>query len=216
MRAPNTPQKLNQKSKKERHYYWLVVGQMYLATALVLTREICPPKKFRLGTAIGSTCRDLGFKSAHPNYEFIWPIVFNLMHGVELWLKGLGNMDHGRYAGIHDVKVLFDTVIKMSGPNQKVVKELYEKTWPTIEKYYYGTYNPLRKDRRHPDKQNEAGRFPEQLRKKKRGGGVYTFQDPCDWVNCDVIDSIANDIRAIEQKFSNAEREIEPQKQFNY
>lgn len=215
--SPKKNFELTQKSKAAKHYHWVVTGQMYLGVALFLSENICPKNaKFRIGASVGSLCRELGFGSSNPNYEFIWPIIFNLKHGVELWLKGIGIMDHGRYANKHDLNVLFTATIQNSGPNKEILKKLHQDTWPIIEKYYYGTYNPQRKDKRHPDKKNEIERFPEPLKQKRPGGGVYNVQDPDIWVDCGIIDSIAEDIRKIEQRFSETERLITPQKKFKY
>src|SRR5437868_1070285 len=95
------------KSKSSRHYEWLVMPDSYFAISLVLCRKI-PAWQFPQDIVNGSDIfTELGFRSGHPNYELIYPIIFNLKHGIELYLKGLGNIDHGEYQHEHDLKRLF-------------------------------------------------------------------------------------------------------------
>ena len=125
-------------------------------------------------------------------------------------------MDYGKYSNTHDLKGLFNEAVTNSGKNKKVLRKLRTNMWPIIKKYYYGTYDPTRKDERHPDKQNEAERFPERLRQKKRGGGRYRIREPYIWVTCNIMDSIANDIEKIERSFAEAQRAIVPMENFDY
>ena len=206
-----------QKSSKKKRYYWLVIPQAYLANALYIAQEICPRSDFLSQSDLDDTKRNifkkLGFRSGHPNYELIWPIIFNFKQGIELWLKGLGNINiHNHYRASHDLKVLFDFIVKeaknKNQNNYNILNDLRNTTWPIIERYYYGTYDPKRSDKKHPDKQNEKERFPERLKQKKSGGGAYQVREPYEWVNYQVISGIISDIKTIEKHFAVAERKI--------
>jgi len=191
--------------------------QAYLANALHTAQEICPRSDFLSHSDLNDTSRSifrkLGFRSGHSNYELIWPIIFNFKQGIELWLKGLGNINiHSQYGASHDLKVLFELVIieakNKHKNNYNILLDLRNATWSTIEKYYYGTYDPERKDKKHPDRLNEKERFPERLKQKKSGGGVYQVREPYEWVNYEVITDIISDIKTIEKHFAEAERRI--------
>lgn len=218
-----------QKSNKKKRYHWLVMPQAYLANALYTAQEICPRSNFLSQSDLsGTECslfNKLGFRSGHSNYELIWPIIFNFKQGIELWLKGLSNINiHSKYGSSHDLKVLFEFIITEAKKQKKKAKskeaknkhkqnydtllDLCSTTWPIIERYYYGTYDPKRSDKKHPDKQNERERFPERLKQKKSGGGAYQVREPYEWVNYQVISKIISDIQAIEKHFATAERKI--------
>ena len=199
-------------SDPQSHYDWLIAPQVYLATALILTKRICPHAgMFQNEWVENNICKELGFRSAHPNYEFIWPMMFNLKHGIELYLKALGNIDHGEYHGSHDLKELFELLKSKSGQNKKIISELHAKAWPLVEKYYFGTYIPGNTSQGQPDKMNEVERFPESLK-----GNTYGIKDHFKWFKCDVISQVAEDIRKLESLFGQAQRDIDPQKKFTY
>lgn len=199
-------------SSSHRHYDWVIAPQMYFATALLLAKRICPRgNMFKNEWTNNNICLELNFRSSNPNYDFIWPMIFNLKHGIELYLKALGNIDHGKYYSSHDLKELFELLLSNSGSNAMIISNLYTNTWPVIEKYYCGTYIPGYTDVNSPDVMNEVERFPEGLK-----GTAYKINNHFKWFNCDVIADIAQDIRKLEQLFAQAQRDIDPQKKFVY
>ena len=80
------------------------------------------------GKVIGnSEFKRLGLASAHSNDELVYSVIYNLKHGIELHIKGLGNMDHGKYINEHDLKILFQFLIDKSGSNKSLVKPQSKK-----------------------------------------------------------------------------------------
>lgn len=63
------------KKQKRKRYYWLVMPQAYLASALHIAQEICPRSDFLSQSDLSDTERNifkkLGFSSKHSNYELI-------------------------------------------------------------------------------------------------------------------------------------------------
>jgi hypothetical protein len=201
-------------SDLSKRYEWSIIGESYLATSLFLARSICP--KSELFDDLGSNdyiFSSLKFRSSHSNIELVWPIVYNLKHGIEVWLKALGNIDHGKFKGVHDLKEIFDFIKAESGINKAVIDKLWTETWPVIEKYYQGTYNPTQ-SLGNPDKQNECERYPEALNPKHPGYNICDDNDYSkdyhSWFNFKVITQIIDDIKFIEKQFSDAERNITP------
>lgn len=201
-----------EKSDPKKIYDWTVCPDAFLAVALVMANKIpywLLPKDVLQGSEV---FRELRFRSSHANYELIRPIIFNFKQGIELYIKGLGNVVHGEYVASHDLKQLFDVVVEKAGrdpqkaSNFKVLKQLRNDTWPVIKKYYFGTYIPLVRDELHPDKDNEAERYPEERR--NRAGKIYVIPELYKWVTGEVIDQIKADIIFLESKLAQAKRDI--------
>lgn len=193
-------------SNEDELYDWLVMPDTYLATALLICRKI--PVWLFPHDIVGrsSVFRELHFKSHHSDYELIHPIIFNFKHGIELYIKGLGNLAYGEYINNHDLKALFNFILKKAENNDqkkyKILKQLHQDTWHIIKKYYYGTYNPKIKNENYPDKNNIAKKYPEVNDK------TYKIQDAYKYVTKELLNQIEKDIRIIENKFSEAQRKI--------
>lgn len=192
------------KSDRSKHYNWVVAPDAYLATALLLCKKI--PRSFPGDNIVcGSViCSELGFESHHPDYEFIYPIVYNFKHGVELYLKGLGCCSHEEYSEIHDLQELFDYIIgsAKTEKNQELFQKLKNDVWPTIKKYYFGTYIPHINTEGKPDKSNEAERYPETK-------SSYDPKDAYLWVKNSVLDQLEKDIGVTEKKFAEVLRNMD-------
>ncbi len=197
-------QKKKKKSNKGKHYNWVVTPDTYLATALLLCKKI--PRSLPYDNVVCESviCSELAFESSHPDYEFIYSIVYNFKHGIELYLKGLGCCSHEEYSVIHDLRELFDNLIgnARTKKNQLLFQGLKEDTWPTIKKYYFGTYIPHIETEGRPDTLNEAERYPETE-------FAYDPKDPYLWVKNNVIDQLEVDIKLVEIKFAKVLREID-------
>lgn len=178
----------------------MVSPDAYIATALHLCQQI------NLNGDSENIVMDSSFfrgltRSSHPNYELIFPIIFNLKHGIELYLKGLGCIDHHSYRTIHDFHELFDFIIgEASVKNAAHLKKMKDETWGTIKKYYYGTYIPSNTIESKPDTMNDAERYPE--------GTAYPIPDPFVWVSSGVLKEIETDIKYLEEKFAQCKKDI--------
>ena len=179
---------------KKKHYNWMVLPDTYLAMALLGCNNYTGIfKKLRL-------------RSTHPDYEFIYPIVFNFKQGIELYIKGLGIIDeHGEYDGMHDIKYLIDSnITKAKGTGSEIIwNQFKDDIWSIIKRYYYGTYIPSIMDENHPDKQNEAERYPE-----TRKENCYKIPEIYDWVTLKVIEEIKDDIETVRPFLEQAKRDI--------
>lgn len=200
--------KKQRESDKNKHYDWVTWPQSYFVAALLLA-DTLPKTEYEIENE--NVFEKFGFKSAHSHDHLIWPIIFNFKQGIELWLKALGNIDHGKYLQGHDLKAIFGFIIETASPQNKgLIEKLERETWPTIDKYYSGQYVPYTK-KGGPDTSNEVERFPERLRNKD------TYQPPesYEWAN-KAISGIIKDIKFLEEKFEKAERDIVPGEKFNY
>jgi HEPN domain-containing protein len=179
--------------RQNKQYDWIVLPEIYFAISRLCCEKILRSKGVEFSNSI---LKELNFKSPHANYELIFPIVYNFKHGIELYLKGLGNYKFGVYKQSHDLKELFDFIInkdKEKGKNN--FKNLYDLTWIVIKKYYYGTYMPSVKDKNFSDKKNEAERYPEYK-------NAYKILEPYKWVNKKQIFTINEDIKNVEKFFN--------------
>ncbi len=155
------------KSDLGKHYNWLMGADMYLAASVVLCKRMLksyrsPISSLNNGQQIDKEC---GFTSSNPDYEMLMPVIFNLKHGIELYLKALiMQIDHKlEYPISHDLIVLLNTLIRqIQKKDQKYIKlELLDKDLRScIEKYYYGIY-AFASIRAEADICNEAERYPE-------------------------------------------------------
>ncbi len=196
-------------SKPEKHYDWIVQPDCFFALALLGCDSMLDSESIN-GELIGnSVFKKLGLSSSHPNYELIYSVVYNFKHGVELHIKGLGNMDHGEYVNKHDLKSLFEFAENSAGKNMQIIKKLYGKAWGVLDKYYYGTYITSNTSQKHPDIKNEAERYPE-------NNNAYQLYEPYKWVNVDIVRKLKSDIKNTEKYFFDAMCDIEPAKTYKY
>lgn len=153
-------------SDKNKHYNWHMGADMYLATSVILCDEML--KSYISPTLVNNEQKidkRSGFTSANPDYEMLLPVVFNMKHGIELYLKALimqinSNLE---YPQSHDLILLLDSFV-LEVTNKKldnsIVLILDKNLRGIIEKYYFGLY-AFTNDRAHPDICNEAERYPE-------------------------------------------------------
>ncbi len=207
---------MNYESKSNKHYYWAVMPDIYIATALILCKEM----KVNNLSGCGGVIKGLKLRSAHLDEELVLPLVFNFKLGVELYIKSLGIIDYGKYKKTHDLKLLLNELLisVKKTKNEKAIGRLYKDTWPIIKKYYYGRYIPSKKGSNFADKRNEAERYPEYYGKKikKNLRPIYKIPDSSRWVTDELIKNIEKDIRSIEKFFAQAKRDIKPTKKFIY
>ena len=184
------------KSNHKKHYDWVILPQEYFALSLIgcdFLKKLLPNEPFK------SKLKDK-FNFSHPVSYLIIPIVYNLKHGVELYLKGIGNIWDQDYKHSHDLIFLLNFLIKKLSQNTKfkdVAGILDLELRPLVEKYYFGLYIPINKHKRLPDIQNEAERYPESK----------SYPIPTIWhkfldkktfvVNTKLIEGLEEDIRKI-------------------
>ena len=103
---------------------------------------------------------------------------------------------------MHDLKDLFEYVIDNSNSARNAILQTLEsETWPTIEKYYYGTYSSKVTQMNNPDLKNEAERYPDVK-------VAYDVADAFEWVTHGLIEQIKSDITFLERKFAQAKRDL--------
>ena len=104
-----------------------------------------------------------GYK--HFSGHLIFPIVYSIKHGIELYLKGIGNTWDGVYENDHDLVSLLDSLEQKFKCDQRVngsgILEAITKLRPFVVKYYNGQYLPGAGNSTRPDKKNDAERYPE-------------------------------------------------------
>jgi HEPN domain-containing protein len=149
---------------------------------------------------------DTGARSKHSSYEFLYPIIFNFKHGLELYIKGLGAVDsHGEYDGNHDLRKLLEENVKKSigTPTSQIWDTLKNNIWDTVSKYYYGTYLDNVDSNAHPDTKNEAERYPEQTNRT-----CYKIEDIYKFVDNEFILNVKSDINTVKSFLEQAKRDI--------
>ncbi len=193
------------KIKKDDGYDWMVMPDSYFATA-ILCCDVLLHSQHNLDIGARKILDSTAFKefrSHHPNYQLIRPLIFNFKQGIELYIKGLAGMFVGEYEFCHDLREIFEQGIQTSA--KKSVKQynffnnLHKETWPIIEKYYYGLYIPTHTDYGHPDKMNISERYP-------RNETGYNLGNYFSWVTLEKIEEIKKDILALEKIFAEAKR----------
>lgn len=182
------------KANPDEHYDWIVSPDSFLAIALLGCNSY--PGIFK----------ELGFRSHHPDTEFIYPIIFNFKQGIELYIKGLGIIDyHEEYEGKHDIKFLIEKNIeKAKGTkSEKTWNQLNRDIWPVVKKYYFGTYIPPNIDENHPDIQNEAERYPE-----AKNNQCYKIPAAFEWMSQQILKMVKDDILITKKFLEQAKRDI--------
>lgn len=191
------------KSPKETLPDWSFFPQFYFLSAKVLCKQLQKRANFINESRESSyvtncqICEDNGFP-LHPNYYLIFPIIFNLKHGIELCIKSLSHLDYDGYLPKHDYKELFDCLIKdvKNTNNKAIFEKLKKETWPIIKKYYFGTYIPENMEW-DADIQNQAERYPHRK-------NCYKIPYNYDWVTESLVNMIIDDIDFLQGKFHEA------------
>lgn len=157
------------KSDNSKHYNWLMGADMYLAASVILCDEMLhsyrsPIPGLNHDQQIDKKC---GFTSCNPDYEMLLPVIFNLKHGVEIYLKALIMQVHTNqeYPQSHDLLYLLNQLIReinshRTGEFKIDVDALDKDLRAVIERYYFGLY-AFSKQKSYPDINNEAERYPE-------------------------------------------------------
>lgn len=181
-------------SNKNKHYHWLMSADMYFATTVILCKKleesfISDINCLNDDQKIGKYC---GFNSSNPDYELLMPIVFNLKHSIELYLKALSMIfeSSNQYVPNHDLENQLNdliSVLNSKGVDGGLLKLLDEDIRQVINKYYYGTY-AFNNTNINPDLKNEAERYPEVANK-----GCYKIQDLYSIVDRNLIVKIKED-----------------------
>jgi len=155
------------KSKKidpDKHYKWLIWPQMYFLIVQKLCDYLIKKIDDEEYLQIEEKEMDYYERLEYPN--MIVPIIYNLKHGIELYLKGVGAILDQEYNQIHDI----DLILKVF--NKKIKDALLEKDLkvefgkiinselkPIIKKYYYGKY--ISNIDYKLDKMNFSERYPQ-------------------------------------------------------
>ncbi len=188
------------KSNSSKHYNWIVSADMYLASSVLLAKELIKsfPSYNNIFNPIQQIGKKCGFSSSNPDYEILLPIVFNLKHGVELYLKALiMNIDKDKeYPHEHNLKKIIDSLNNKLKGEIELKNELI-KLVGIINKYYYGTY-AFTKEKNSPDINNEAERYPE-LRNKD----CYEICNLFSNVNRQLIEMIIKDTQDLQKGLRN-------------
>ncbi|OIO29018.1 hypothetical protein COX93_00255 [Candidatus Nomurabacteria bacterium CG_4_10_14_0_2_um_filter_30_12] len=182
------------KSNKDKHYNWLMGADMYLAASIILCKEMLifyksPNSIFNSDQRIDKKC---GFTSNNPDYEMLLPVIFNLKHGIELYLKALTMQTDINlvYSQSHDLIALLNILIlkiKDNHISNSMLKILDYDIRKIVEKYYFGLY-AFAQERVYPDINNEAERYPEY-----KNPNCYKIENLCN-INMNVLlNEIIND-----------------------
>lgn len=191
------------RAREEKHYNWMIMPDLFLATALLLCKNLKQGLS-KFSASIANISNKVGLRSSHPDYEYIIPAIFNFKQGIELYIKALGVINFNEYREKHDFIELFTILSDQYKSDEEktiFVKKLYEETWLIIEKYYYGRYIPKCKDNIIPDKFNEAERYPENNKS-------YIIPDCFTWVTEEKVVEIEKDIIFLKEKFEQAKRNV--------
>jgi len=136
---------------KKREYEWLIISQSYFQCALMNARVL----KEKLSNYVVSVDSplDLCLKRIYGDYPqsceyFVFPIIFNFKHGIEIYLKVIAGIQNNKFTGNHD---LLDLLEKTKIENEKIKY--------IINRYGFGhLFLPLNKKF---DKENQFERYPQ-------------------------------------------------------
>lgn len=180
-------------------------ADMYLATSVILCNEMLKsyvsPKNLNCLNNDQQIDKKCGFTSANSDYEMLMPVIFNLKHGVELYLKALimqVNLKQ-EYLLSHDLLFLLNNLIieiKKVKPKEKNVLDILDKRIRIkIEKYYFGLY-AFSQYKVNPDINNEAERYPEY-----QNYNCYKIEKLYKIVGNELLNEIKEDIVTIQKDF---------------
>lgn len=127
------------------------------------------------------------------------PVVFNLKHGIELYLKAMiMRMNKNQeYPQSHDLIELLNVLtclLQDQNFDSSVIETLDGDVRNIVEKYYYGLY-AFSKYRNRPDKNNEAERYPE-----RKQQSCYEINNLEKVVTNDLLNGIKQDCITVEMK----------------
>jgi len=155
------------KSKKidpGKQYEWLIWPQMYFLTVQKLCDYLI--EKINKEEYLQIEEKEMNYYEKLEYSNIIIPIIYNLKHGIELYLKGIGAMLDQEYNPIHDIESILkifnkkiEGVFLEKGLKIKFKKIINSELNPLIRKYYYGKYIPNINYRL--DNMNFSERYPQ-------------------------------------------------------
>lgn len=82
---------------------WIEFAQSYLLLARVACQELLDTRENKHSKAVGSD-----WYMAYAPIDLFIPVVFNIKHGIEVFIKTISILCIGKYNEGHDIKKLFD------------------------------------------------------------------------------------------------------------
>jgi hypothetical protein len=196
--------------KLAKKYEWLISPQVYFLSAKILCDNLIKEIKRE---EFGSGDFYEQYLYRNPVEYLIYPIIYNFKHGIELYLKAIGNICDGAYDINHDLIDLLNTLIskiakrKQTTKRDKTLQNLNNKVRTIIEKYYFGLYVPAIKHKTCPDKSNMAERYPENKNNIYKIPDLFKFTNNKKEVECWVTEKLLNEIKEdIEEIYSIFEK----------
>jgi len=185
------------KNSVEKRYDWLMGADMYMAACIILCEEMLLTfsSSFPVLNITKRIDKQVGFTSANPDDEMLLPAVFNFKHGLELYLKvlvmAIKNLPtYKDEPPCHDLKSLIKKIRNLL--KDKEMFESLNAVESIVDKYYYGSYAFVDKsDKNHPDKSNEAERYPE-----RKNTSCYQIKNLETIVSHDLLKTIIQDCRS--------------------
>lgn len=141
-------------------YEWIRRAQSFFLSSLINCDSLLLEFKRRKFKYSYREKYDFGFCSGN----LIFPIIFNFKHGIELYIKGIGNFwDEGKEYN-HNLEELLRRLkgkILQKGVKrkEKILKIIDDEIFPLVSKYFYGQYFLGEDSVSNPDLQNEAERY---------------------------------------------------------
>ena len=141
---------------RDKNYDWLLFPKAYFYSVIIC----CKWLEKRLTDFLHNTevvNSDETFKFYSPEY-LIFPIIYNLKHALELYLKALSRLCNGSYLGKeHNMEKLLQD---LENKNKNI--KLSDKLKNIIKKYHEGKYVPFSAPGNTiKDTKNKAERYPE-------------------------------------------------------
>lgn len=153
-------------SNPRKYYDWLVWPQAYFDMTIIGCDWLTETSRCDM---YGRPKNSKIHQSTQPSEYLVLPIVYNLKHGIELYLKGLLAVFQGKYdSGSHDLisllNLLISEIIKKGKPSAekiKILQSLDGEAREIIQRYYFGCYFGENRYKNCPDIKNQAERYPE-------------------------------------------------------
>jgi len=181
---------------------WVIFAQSYFYIARLACQELLDGKKEKHNRSLFNNI-DLPYKTAN----LYIAILFNIKHGIEVFIKSLGILDVGEYERGHDIHVLFQSfkkrmVVKLSQDDLRKMEQLiiyfYKPSFlkTKIKEFYEIT-----------DTENDIFRYPDNSAKIQ-----LRWELIIDLFNSSDVQEIKNKLDELLKLFNKAGFEIENQK----
>lgn len=149
-------------NKRDKDYEWLMFPQSYLTSVIILCDWFLKTHQHDSIAHDADMSEEKFFYKFHSPEYLIFPAIYNLKHGLELYLKSLSRLCDDNYNHTkHDLKELFIELTEKLKKYDDSFDNLNDPIKGIIEKYYNGTYVPFVFNRKKPDCGNQAERYPE-------------------------------------------------------